>query len=140
MNHKVKGTAATMPLGLALGLAASIAMTLILAALIAYLVLGEKVAEGAIGYGAMLTVLLSSAMGALISVTRIKRRRMVTCMASGACYYLVLLSITALFFGGQYQGMGVTALLVFAGVGSVALIGLKGESGRTKHHKKYRYR
>ena len=139
-KRKVKGTALSMPMGLALALAVSLVLTLVLAGLTACLALEGKIAESAIGYGAMGTVLVSSVVGALIAAARIKRRRLMTCLVSGGCYYLALLSITALFFGGQYQGMGVTALLVFAGAGSVALLGLKGERGGVKKSRKYRVR
>lgn len=139
-NHKVTGNAISMPLGLALGLVVSLVVTLAMAALIANLVLGEKIAQEAVGYGAMATVILSPALGALIASARIKRRRLLVCLVTGLCYYLALLSVTALFFGGQYQGMGVTALLVFAGTGGVALMGIKGESGGSNRRKKYRHR
>ena len=41
--------------------------------------------------------------------------------------YLLLLSIAALFFGGQYEGMGVTAFVILGGCLAVVLLGLKGE-------------
>lgn len=129
-----------MPLGLATGLIISMVVTLALSAMIAYLVLNEAMKEEAIGYGAMATVLLASSIGSLVSVLRVKRRRFLTCVAFGCCYYLALLSMTALFFGGQYQGMGVTGLLIFAGVGVIALMGLKRESSAGKRRKKYRSR
>lgn len=139
-NRKVKGTALSMPIGLALGLAVSMVVTLAGSGLIAYLVLGETLGENAIGYGAMVTVLLSAALGAWTAVGRIKRRRLLSCLASGGCYFGALLSMTALFFGGQYQGMGVTALLVLGGAGSVALLSLKSEGQSRGRKKKYRIR
>lgn len=139
-NRKVQGLALSMPSGLALGVVISLILTLVSSTLISYMVLSERMAEGAIGYGVMVSVLLSSGCGALAASLRIKRRRLVVCMASGTCYYLMLLCITALFFGGQYQGMGVTALLVLAGSGSAALLGNKGEGKSSKKLKKRRHR
>lgn len=139
-NRKVKGKALSMPVGLVLGLGVSLVVTLVGSGVITYLVLGEKMGENVIGYGAMVTVLLSAALGALTAVGRIKRRRLLTCLACGGCYFGALLSMTALFFGGQYQGMGVTALLVLGGAGSVALLSLKGEGQGRGRKKKYRIR
>ena len=82
------------------------------------------------GYGIILTLLLSTIIGAWISVGRIQRLRMQMCMLSGLCYYLTLLAMTALFFGGQYSGVGITALVVVGGCGTVAILGLGGGKGR----------
>ena len=48
------------------------------------------------------------------------------CLAAGGGYYLCLLAITALFFGGQYQGVGVTALMVLGYTRAEAQTALKG--------------
>ena len=74
--------------------------------------------------------------GAAVAVGKIKRRRVYVCLLSGGIYYGILLAMTALFFGGQYQGMGVTALLVLAGSGLVALLGLRGEKGAKPRRRK----
>jgi hypothetical protein len=59
-------------------------------------------------------------------------------MASGAGYYLTLLAMTALFFGGQYQGMGVTLGLVLAGAGTATLLSVKRKNSITKGYRKLR--
>lgn len=140
VNKKVTGKSKPMAVGLTMGTAISLAVTLLGAAVMANLVLSEKLAEEAIGYGAMVILLLASTLGAWISAGLVKRRWMVVCLGAGGCYYLMLLSITALFFGGQYQGMGVTALLVLGGCGAVGLLGLRGDKSGRKKAKKYRFR
>ena len=139
-NRKMKGAAQSMPIALSLGLAVSIAVTLTLSAAIAYLVLNETINESAIGYGVMSTVLTSALFGAMIAASAAKRRRLFVCFVSGVIYYLALLSVTALFFGGQYEGMGVTGLLVFGGVGTAALIGGKRETNGGRKRRKVRIR
>ena len=89
--------------------------------------------QTAIGYGAMIILLAASTIGASISAWKIKRLRLQVCLLSGVAYYAALLCITALFFGGQYQGMGVTALVVLAGTGVAILL-----STREKKTRKYR--
>ena len=121
----------SMPAGLAIGAAISIGWTILWAAVLAKLIDTEALDENAVGYGAMLILLTASFIGALLSGGRIKRQRVLVSMASGGIYYLVLIGITALFFGGQYTGMGVTALLVLAG-STCAMLLAAGERGGKK--------
>lgn len=121
MTINRNGKAKTMPAGLALGALAGLLITLVLAVAAAKLVDIGTAKEEAIGYFAMGILLLSSFTGAMISVSSIKRQKLLVCGLSALIYYGILLSMTALFFGGQYQGMGVTALLVLCG-GAVAAL------------------
>ena len=130
VNQKVTGTAVSMPAGIAIGCAVSLLITITGSALVAKLISDEVVNDTAIGYGAMMILLLASALGASISAAKVKRLRLQVCMLSGAAYYAALLGITALFFGGQYQGMGVTALVVLAGTGAAVLVSTKEKKTR----------
>lgn len=139
-NRKVTGKALSMPLGLSVGLAVCIVLTLAAAALCSNLILTEKIGEGAIGYCAIVTLLLSSAVGAWLAAVLVKRRWMIVCMGVGCAYFLTLLATTALFFGGQYQGIAVTALVIFGGCGAIGLLGLKAGGEGKKRRKKYHSR
>ena len=136
VNRKVTGTAVSMPAGIAIGCVVSLLLTLAGSSLAAKLISDEILKDTAIGYGSMLIVLLASALGAVTAISRVKRRYLQVCLLSGVSYYGLLLCVTALFFGGQYQGMGVTAMLVLAGVGSVVLLGTKEK--KTKNFRKGR--
>ena len=129
-NKKITGRATSLPAGLAIGAVCSLAATLILTAILAKLV--EAVEK--VGYGIMVLLIVSSFAGAMISFGRIKRQRMLVCIVSGVIYFAMLMSMTALFFGGQYSALGTTALLVLAGSGAAALLGLRQGRGakRTK--------
>lgn len=140
VNKKVTGKAKSMAVGLALGTAASLAVTVLGAAVTANMILSEKIATEAVGYAALFILLIAAVVGALVSKALIKRRRMLVCIGAGGIYYLSLLAITAVFFGGQYHGMGVTALVVFGGCGAVSLLGLRGEKKGKFSRKKYRFR
>ena len=140
VNRKVTGKAVSMPLGLGIGLAVCMAITLIAAGISANLILNERIGESAIGYCAIATLLLSSVIGAWLAAVLVKRRWMIVCMAAGAIYFLTLLGITALFFGGQYQGIGVTALMIFGGSGCVGLLGLRTGTDEKKRRRKYHSR
>lgn len=132
-NQKVTGKTMSMPAGLALGGAVSLGITILGAVIAGKLLDGEVIPQSAIGYAAMAILLLASLAGALTACGKIKRQRLVVCLASGGIYYALLLSMTALFFGGQYNGMGVTALMVLAGCGLSILMESRSEGkGRRK--------
>lgn len=122
-NRKVTGKASSMPAGLAMAGGLSMAVTLVLSLVLAKLLDSGSLGEGSVGYGALVILLLSSGLGAWLATVKIKRRRLAACMASGALYYILLIGMTALFFGGQYTGMGVTALAVAGGCLTVCLLG-----------------
>lgn len=140
INKKVTGNAMNMPVAMGIGLACSMIITIVGTVITAYLVLSEKIGENAIGYSAIVILLLASAAGAWLTAGLIKRRWMVICVGAGGIYYLTLLAITALFFGGQYQGMGVTALVVLGGCGAVGLLGLNRGRSRRNITNKRRFR
>lgn len=139
-TKKPTGRAMSIPGGLALGAAVSLGVTLILSAAVAKMVDAELMGEGAIGYGALITLLTAAIAGAAFAATKIKRQRILVCCLSGLVYYITLLGVTALFFGGQYQGMGVTALVVAGGCGTVVLMGLNQGKGKGNRHRKRLHR
>lgn len=136
VNQKPTGRAMSMPAGLAFGAFTSLGVTLLAAAVLAKLVDMEKLAWENIGYGIMILLLLASFCGAMAAFAKIKRQRLLVCAVSGAVYFGILLSITALFFGGQFDSVGVTAVLVLVGSAAAGLLGLRG--GRRRKGRKVR--
>lgn len=130
VNQKPTGRTASMPAGLVFGAAVSLGITLISAAILAKLVDMERLAWENIGYGIMILLLLAPFFGSMAAYAKIKRQRMLVCAVSGVIYFGMLLSITALFFGGQYDSIGVTAGLVLAGSIAAGLLGLRGGGGK----------
>lgn len=124
----------SLPGGLSIGAAVSMGITLIAAALLAKLVDMEKLPWEKIGYGIMVTLLAASFLGAAAAYGRVKRQRLMVCLLSGVAYYGLLLALTALFFGGQYEAMGVTGALILAGSGTAGLLGLR--EGRGGKHRR----
>ena len=137
-NHKIKGTATGLPVGLAIGAMISLIITMAGAAVTAYLVLNERVGENGIGYAAIAVLFLAAVMGAWGAYSCIKKQRLQICLLSAGVYYLLLLAITALFFGGQYQGMGVTAFVVLIGTLIVAFFPGKGSAKMKFKKRNYR--
>ena len=116
------GKAPSMAVGLFWGGVTSLASTLVLSAVLSWLVLSQRVGEDKLGYGVMVLLAAASFLGAKISCRKVKRQRIaVSCMAGGA-YMVTLLAMTALFFDGQYEGVGETALMVLCGCGLAVLL------------------
>lgn len=135
VNQRVTGRASTMPAGLAVGAIISLAVTVAGSAATAWMLNSQKIREASIGYCAMVILLLSSSSGAAAAVARVKRRKMMVCCLNGCMYYLCLLSLTALFFGAQYQGIGVTGLIIMCGSILVAMVGAGQGRGRKHPHR-----
>lgn len=122
VKRKTTGTASSIPVGLALGVFVSLLATFAGSALTAWMINNEMIGEESVGYAAIFILVIAAILGALVSVWRIKRLRLQMCMLTGALYFLSLLAITALFFGGQYQGVGTSAIAIVAGCTVVAFI------------------
>lgn len=130
MKQKQLNKKYTLPAGLVIGLLVSIGTTLFMSCVLSWLIHSEQLLESAANYGVLVILLISPAVGAAVAAALIKEKRLIVCMASGVCYIILLLACTALFFGGQYQGVGVTVLAVLAGCIGIGLLGLKGERTR----------
>ena len=128
------GRASSMAAGLTAGALTALIITISGSAILAKVVEREWIEEGSIGYGVMVMLLLASYMAGAVSYGKIKRQRMLVCLSSGGIYFGILLSITALFFGGQYSGVGVTALLIVCGAILAILPGFQQKRGG-KHPK-----
>jgi len=133
--RKASGRASSMPAGLACGALVSILATLILTALIAKLLQTGALAQEQVGYAAMILLLIASFSGAITAQGKVKHRRGLVSMLSGMVYFLILVSITALFFGGQYSGFWATGMLVLGGAASAALL----SGNRAGKHRKKRF-
>lgn len=130
INRKPTGTAATIPVGLLTGGIAALLSTMALTAVLAKLMEGEILPEENIGYGVMIMLLASAFLGSAIACKRVKRQYLLTAGLSGVVYILLLLSMTALFFGGQYSAVGVTILLVLCGSLLAAMLFSREGKGR----------
>ena len=115
INRKAAGRASSMPIGVLAGGACAFAGTMLTSAVLAKLVDMEIIPQDKIGYGIMVLLLLCAFLGANEACRRVKRQYLIVSAISAGFYYSMLLSVTALFFGGQYSGMGVTAVLVLCG-------------------------
>lgn len=139
-NIRNTGRAWPISSGLAAGAGVSIGVTVMISIVLALLVDAELISWESIGYGIMITVFLSSFLGSVTACTTIKRQRVVVSFLEGMIYIAVLLAITALFFGGQYQAVGETIILVIGGSGCASMIGAGKNTSIRKRKMKLGYR
>lgn len=130
------GRASSFPAGVLIGTGTGMALLLLLTALCAKLISMEALREESFGYGIMAALLISSFTGAYTACERVKRRKLAVCGSVWAATLFCLLGMTALFFGGQYQGIGVTALLLAGGSGAATLLQNQDRKYRKSHSKR----
>ena len=112
---KQTGRAVSMPRGLLTGLMYAFLVILIGCLITAKLIDTEIIHQNQIGYAVMVILLTAAWTDGTVSYHRIKRQKLLVSILSGTCLYCLLLSITAVIFGGQYDGAGETALLILCG-------------------------
>ena len=130
VNRKPTGRAVSVPVGLGWGLLTSVVITLTGCLLAAYLINREILSWNHSGYCVMVILLLSAWAGAAVTAGKIKRRRAVMCLGAGIGYFLMLIAMAALFFGGHYSGVGETGLMIFCGSMLGVLTGIREKRGR----------
>ena len=137
-KRKVTGRTSSVPGGLAAGGFISMLATMLITAVLALLLENERMDWDAVGYGIAGMILLSAYLGAVTAWKRIRRQRLMICMMSGLVYWGSLLSVTALFFGGQFEAVGVTVLLIAGGCLCAVMTGAErkrpsGRAGKRKY-------
>ena len=136
--NKLTAKAVSIPVGVAMGVGAALVMTAMGSAASAWAILGGFVPETGIGYLVMIILLVSASAGSAVAAGSVQRLRAQMCLAAGVGYYLCLMAMTALFFGGRYHGMGVTGVMVFCGSVLVILLapGSKNRAGCRRRRKR----
>ena len=137
-NGYGNGRAMSIPGGVVLGGIWGLIWTLIGSGLLGWLIHTEKLAEHTTGYGSMMILLSASILGSLISYRKTKRQRILVCLGAGGVYLLMLIGMTALFFGGQYTGFSVTALLIMGGSLASVFLTMEHENRKGRKGRKIR--
>ncbi len=131
MMKKRMGRAPSLGKSVVAGVVLGTIWTVVCAAIIAKLVDSEILAMENVGYGAMMAVLSAVFMGASLAGKRAGHMVVQAAAISAVAYFVCLLLVNALFFGGSYVGMGVTALLVALAAALAVLAAGKG-TGRSR--------
>ena len=122
-NKKPTGLAMGQVAGIGIGVAIAMVLTIVGSAMIAWLLDTGVIQEAGIGYSVMGILLAASFVGSWVAVALVKHRVLAVGLMTGCAYFGMLLGLTAFFFGGQYQGILPTALLIGGGsLGAVLIV------------------
>ena len=121
-QQKATGRALSIPAGLAAGAAVSLLMTFAICLLGGWMIGSELISQQAIGYCSIVALLASVIFGSITAWKKIRRKRLLVCVASAVVYFMILTLITLLFFDGGYKGMGVTFITVLMGAAVSVLV------------------
>jgi len=108
------------------GVSFAVGITVAGSYLIAYFIGREYLPESWIGYGAMILLILSPFLGCTLCNILDAEKRLLINVLIGMFYYGILIVMTAVFFQGKYEGIGVSGLLVVVGCGLSAFPKNKG--------------
>ena len=134
MKTIISGKSSSVPSGIMIGALLAMGITVIGSAIIAKMVDLGYIQQRNVGYGIMVMLVAASYAGVTISCKRIRRRFLMTALLTAIVYWLFLLGITALFFGGQYDAILETGLLIVCG-SVIALLSIIGHKKSTKKYK-----
>lgn len=139
VNRKVTGKAMSMTAGILVGTMLAIVITLAGTALLAWMIDAEYLSENGIGYAAMVILVVASAAASISAIILVKRKQLLISLATGGIYLLLLLGLTAFCFGGQYQGIVPTVIIVTGSCLASAMITNQGKGNRTsvRHNRRY---
>lgn len=123
-KNNIKGK--SMPLSIITGVGVSLILTLVGASIAAMLLTAERIGIQAITACTIITAAVSVAGGAWAASILAGKRRIQVCLITGGGYFLVLLAMTALLFGGSYEKIHINLLTILLASGVVGFAGLRG--------------
>lgn len=135
-----KGKSISLITGIGIGIATSIIVSVAAAAAAAALVNSERMDIGNLSPTTAVIHILASFLGGWLASSLTGQKKLICVLGTAAGYLVVMLAITALLFDGQYQGVGLTILMVLIGAGAVILLGLRGKNRGNRKHKIPAYR
>lgn len=121
-KKEYQNTGKSIPFAIGVGTGISLVVMMLGILITALLLMNETIKESAIGYGVMIITIVSAIAGCATTVTLARNRILVLSICTAFVFALLLLAITALFFGGQYNGVWVTMLMIIGSSVAVALV------------------
>lgn len=121
-----------------IGLLISICMIVVCAAIVSLLIHTGTIEEGNTGHAAMIALLISTAVGNIVSVKMDTLQKWLASLLQASALFAVMLFCSMFMFEGPTDGVVATALVIF-GVAMAAFL-LFGKEKRSKIKKGGRYR
>ena len=97
------------------GIVLTLVVMMISISVMAALMESTKINESAVGYYVVFIHLISILSGVRTVLRKQNEHKLYTSLFLGLLYWVMLLAMTALFFGCQYQGISVTIAVVMTG-------------------------
>lgn len=98
-----------------IGVLISVTVMLIGVIVTSLLVANETVSSNTTSYWVMGISLVSSMIGSAVAIGIAKRQLAIVGISTSMAFMLILISLTAIFYGGQYSGVPATLLLILCG-------------------------
>lgn len=133
-----KNIATSIPVGISWGLTFGFSIILLGSITIAKLLDTKVIQWNQAGYWIMFMLLTASFSGAQITAGKIKRKYLQISFVFGFVLWVILLGLTAIFFGGQYSGAAVTAGLIITGSICAGLLHQTRNNKTSKKKTKYK--
>lgn len=114
-----------IPVGIGIATLCGILAALAGVLILAWLISTGKIKEETLEYGIMILSILTAIVVSSTAIKQVQRHILLISTGSCLCSLIVLLGINALFFDGNYEGVGVTLLMMLGTGVAVALIALK---------------
>lgn len=126
----------SLPFAVCAGTGVGVLVMVIGVFLITLLIHNETIESNSIGYFVLADTFISAMLGCITSIIIAKRKMLIISLLTSIAIMVVFVSITALFFGGQFSGVPVTFVVIIGAGISAALILYK-VIGRPKtYHRK----
>ena len=129
-----------MPLAATMGAGCSLLVTLAGAAVFGWLIGSGSVGKDRVDLLAGVTTVLSAFAGCILASALLGKMRMQVSLIAASGYLAVLFALTALMFGGQFEGIPLAIGCVAAGALASLLPMFMAGKGRGSRRPKRRYR
>lgn len=137
---KLRTKSCTMLSGVIIGVILSILFSVICVSGLAALALKERIAEKGIQCGVVITQVISTMLGAMLSGSLVTDKKALACMITSASYGAALLCITLLFFEGQFGSVWTgLAAVIFGGALTVVICSRQGRKSNMSSARRKRY-
>lgn len=125
-----------IPVGIGIAMLYAMAVMLAGTLVLTWLLSTERIQEGAISYGVMIVLILSAGAASGAAIYHVRQN--VLPVSVGTCFSLiiVLLGMNALFYDGNYDGVGATTIMILSTGIAVAMVALKYLNKPKTYHKK----
>lgn len=125
-----------IPVGIGIGMLYGMFVLLVGALVLTWLLSTEKIQEEAMHYGVMITLILSACAASGAAIYYVRQNILPVSVGTGFSLIIVLLGMNALFFDGNYEGIGATTLVILGTGIAVAMVALKYLNKPKTYHKK----